>query len=326
MRAAAPQAFLQPHPFEPLRLTLRKDSEGQPAGSAAARQRVEQPVELAGAVNGPRVPQAELKTEEPVLTGRSSTPPVQVAQAQLTPTPAALQQEAKPQAQSQPADGAPINLAVWTGSAAAAAPAVSAATPEASAAIAPPQVPAPAATRPGFADVAAIVAALPVETSSERPAAPARTETPPTTTRNNTRNTANAGTGRAATRQSTPNRGTTTRNAAARTTEAAARPATPARTAAPAHPSRIWVQLAVAPERAGFGYEMSRMRRVAPALLKDRTPHAAPIGRNQRLLVGPFPTAAEARDFVNELKKKDIEALSWTSPAGTAVERVAAGK
>jgi hypothetical protein len=68
------------------------------------------------------------------------------------------------------------------------------------------------------------------------------------------------------------------------------------------------------------------MRRAAPELLKDRTPHVAPIGSSHRLLVGPFPNTAAARTFINGLKQKDIAALSWTSPAGTQVERFAAGR
>jgi hypothetical protein len=66
------------------------------------------------------------------------------------------------------------------------------------------------------------------------------------------------------------------------------------------------------------------MRRVAPDLFKDRVAHVAPIGSSHRLLVGPFPDAAAARSFVNGLKEKDIDAMAWTSPAGTEVERFAA--
>jgi hypothetical protein len=48
------------------------------------------------------------------------------------------------------------------------------------------------------------------------------------------------------------------------------------------------------------------------------------MGERHRLLVGPFADADDARTFVNGLKQKDIEALAWTSPAGTQVERFAA--
>jgi Flp pilus assembly protein TadD len=305
MRPVAQAAFLQPHPYEPLRLTQPKPSEGQPAGAAAA----EQPVELAGATSGPRVPQAELKTEEPVLTGATASQPVHLAQTQLSATPAAAVPQQEPQ--PRPADGAALNLAVWTGSAAAASPA-----PAATVAPAGTREPARlASTRPGFADVVAVVTSLPVESSSEKPAAPFE-PAPARIESSETRNATATRTTRAASRN----------NATIRTTEAAAGPATPARTFAAAHPSRIWVQLAAAPSPAAFGYEMRRMQRAAPDLFKDRSAHVAPIGSGHRLLVGPFENWAAARTFINELKQKDIDALSWTSPAGTAVERLAADK
>jgi hypothetical protein len=67
------------------------------------------------------------------------------------------------------------------------------------------------------------------------------------------------------------------------------------------------------------------MRRAAPDLFKDRAPHVAGTGGgSHRLLVGPFPTSAAARTFINALKQKEIDAIPWTSPAGTQVERFAA--
>jgi hypothetical protein len=300
---------MQPHPYEPLRLNLGSAAGSLAAAGAPFRSQPEQPVELAGTNGGPRVPQAQLKAEEPVLTGAAANRPVQLVQAQLSATPAAAapapslpQQEARPQTQPAPANIAAVNIASWTGAGASTAAAAPAARPEPAA---------PSAQRLDFSDVAALVSSLPVERSSEKPAA--RAEATPTRVA--------ATSARAAASPERTSRATT-RNNAARTTEVAARPATPARTA-PAHPSRVWIQLAVSPNKTGFGYEINRMRRAAPDLFKNRVAHVAAIGERHRLLVGPFPDTAAAQAFVNELKQKDIEALSWTSPAGTAVERFA---
>jgi Flp pilus assembly protein TadD len=312
--AAATTAILQPHPHQPLRLLVA----AAPGGAMGGPQ-LQEPVELAGAgPEQPRVPQAVLPagaSDEPVLTGAATdlapaptAAPTQAAdQSQLAAVePARQPAEPAPapaqQAEPAAADPAASTLAVWnSGSAAAAAGDVPAAA---------------AASRPGFSAVVATVSALPVEVERasaaplSRPqrtasAAPASVRAPAART--------------SPARPAAPNAQT---NAAARTSTAVRA----ARTPQQAHPSRVWVQLGVAPSRAGFGYEISRMRRAAPDLLQNRQPHVAPIGSSHRLLVGPFANEAAARTFINGLKSKNIAALSWTSPAGTEVERFAAGR
>jgi TonB family protein len=88
----------------------------------------------------------------------------------------------------------------------------------------------------------------------------------------------------------------------------------------PAPGSRVWVQLGVAPSSAGFSYELGRMRRAAPELLADRGAYTAAIGSSRRLLVGPFATASDARQFIEGLRAKNMQGLVWLSPAGEPVE------
>jgi hypothetical protein len=290
---------MQPHPHEPLRLAGRTAAPVRPAAAAA-----DESVQLTG-TGGPRVPQAVLtaRSEEPVLSGGSqaanaavaalppAAAPVQLAEAKIIAAQPAQEPQPAP-AKEEPADPASANLASWN-SGAAAAPVQS---QPAQTQIAPRQ----AAARPGFADVVAAVTALPTETPVAAPA-PARSSA-----------------------QRTP-RAASQNAASTRTAAAASRPAT--ERAAPAHPSRIWVQLGMSPNRSAFGYEISRMRKAAPELFKDRAPHVAQSGGgSHRLLVGPFTDAAAARTFINGLKQKDIESIPWTSPAGTEVERFAAGR
>jgi hypothetical protein len=216
-------------------------------------------------------------------------------------------------------DGAAANLSVWN---TAIAPAATTSAPAATAAAAPGRQ----ADRPAFADVVATVSALSTEAVT-RPAAPKPVARPQTSNRTNSAATSRSGTTPAATARSSTNPATGPRTTRGAAQNAAARPvAAAARTGPAAHPSRIWVQLAVSPNRSAFSHDISRLRKAAPNLMKDRTAHVAPIGSNHRLLVGPFPSAAAARTFVNGLKQKDITALPWTSPAGTEVERFAAGR
>jgi Flp pilus assembly protein TadD len=300
--SSVPQGLIQPHPFQPLTLLARTSA--APAGQALA-DLADEPVELAGATGGPRVPEAVVTApaDEPVLTNAApATRPVQLAQvdlpaaqpaAQPTPQPVADPQE--PEVQEAPVDGAAANLAVWNSGAA------------------PAQSSTPArqiTTRPGFSDVVATVSSLPTETAS--PSAVRRT---PSSSRTSAATTERSSAPRAS-------RGTS-QTAAVRSAIPAARATTPS---AGGNASRIWVQLGVSANRAGFNYEIGRMRRAAPDLFKDRAAFVAPIGSSHRLLVGPFPNAAAARTFVTGLKQKDIASLTWTSPAGTPVERFAAGR
>jgi cell division septation protein DedD len=168
-------------------------------------------------------------------------------------------------------------------------------------------IPPPAAqerTTPAFDEVAALVQSLPVEPDDPpaRPAA-ARPATSSTTT---------------------PQRpAATPRPAATRTAAAAPARTTPARPAAPAHASRHWVQLAGG-QRAAFNFQLGRIRQAAPALLQGRNAYWAVNGNSNRLLVGPFPSASAAQEFVNQLARQNVPAFAWTSRAGEAVERLPA--
>ncbi len=100
-----------------------------------------------------------------------------------------------------------------------------------------------------------------------------------------------------------------------------------ARAAAPAHPSRHWVQIATLPERAALAREFARLRGRAAEALGRRAAYAAPYGRSSsRLLVGPFATAREAQEFVNRLAQSQVAAFAWTSDAGQEIERLSTGR
>jgi Flp pilus assembly protein TadD len=176
--------------------------------------------------------------------------------------------------------------------------------------------PQPSTPRPAFSDIAELVESLPVE-EPVRPAASAPRTTPATTpARTASRTTTPAGTGGRTPAPTT----------ASRTGSASTRTAATSRTAAPrppAHPSRHWVQIGTG-QRAALGFTFNRIRQNAPDLFRNRTAHSAAMGQSSRLLVGPFATAAEARTFMNQLARQDIDAFVWTSPAGEEVTRLPA--
>ncbi len=98
-----------------------------------------------------------------------------------------------------------------------------------------------------------------------------------------------------------------------------------AKPSAPTHPSRIWIQLAAGRDKAALGFDWRKQTRAAADLFKARKGWTTPWGQTNRLLVGPFESQAAAATFLKELKKKkDADAFVWTSPAGQAIDALAA--
>lgn len=105
---------------------------------------------------------------------------------------------------------------------------------------------------------------------------------------------------------------------------AAAKPKPPEKLAPkpapPSHPSRIWVQIGVGRDKSALAIDWRKYLRQTAAL-KGRAPYISDMGRTNRLLVGPFDSAAKANKFVSDLRGSELEgAYLWTSPAGQVVD------
>jgi Flp pilus assembly protein TadD len=156
----------------------------------------------------------------------------------------------------------------------------------------PPTSPAPAAGISALADIAALVNALPQEQRRAAPSSPPPQRTEP-----------------------------------ARTAQVRAAEPRPARTRAtpparPANPSRHWVQLATGPNLSLLPREFARLRTKAPEQLGRRNAYTVPLRATNRLLVGPFASAREAQEFVNQLSRRSVSAFAWTSTAGQEIDRL----
>ncbi len=152
----------------------------------------------------------------------------------------------------------------------------------------------PATTAPSLADIAALVEALPQDARSG-------SQSPPSVER-----------------RAEPQRTASAASSTPRTARSQPRQAAP-----PANPSRHWVQIAGGIDRASLPREFARLRAKAPAQLGRRTAFTAPMRTTSRLLVGPFASAREAQEFVNQLASHDVAAFAWTSGAGQEIERLA---
>lgn len=89
----------------------------------------------------------------------------------------------------------------------------------------------------------------------------------------------------------------------------------------PTNPSRIWVQVATGRDKKALAFDWRRMTKDDAALFKGRKAFTSTWGQANRLLTGPFDTAAQANAFVAQLKKAGVGgAFAWNSPAGQVVD------
>ena len=190
-----------------------------------------------------------------------------------------------------PSTSEPAPTSQDVGQPAAPAPVEPSASPTSDLTAQPPS-PEPASGSPSLADIAALVNELPQDPQSEASSPPQAAPPAPVQ-----------------------------RSQAARETQSRAARSQATR---PANPSRHWVQIAGGIDRASLPREFARLRAKAPDQLARRAAYTAPLRTTSRLLVGPFESAREAQDFVNQLARRNVSAFAWTSAAGQEIQRLAA--
>lgn len=90
------------------------------------------------------------------------------------------------------------------------------------------------------------------------------------------------------------------------------------------NPARVWVQVATGANESGLGITWKRLREKAPEAFKGLSPSYTPYKATNRVLVGPFKSAAEARALVNAMNKAGLSGNSFTSEAGQEILKIAA--
>lgn len=88
----------------------------------------------------------------------------------------------------------------------------------------------------------------------------------------------------------------------------------------PAHPSRIWVQVATGRDKSALAYDWRRFTRENAKTFAGRKPFVVKWGQTNRLVTGPFTGKADAAAFLKALKAAGIDAFSFTSDEGEAVD------
>lgn len=87
----------------------------------------------------------------------------------------------------------------------------------------------------------------------------------------------------------------------------------------PAHPRRVWVQVATGRDLDALAFDWRRIARAADGLLDGFAPHTTPWGQANRLLAGPLASAGAARDLVNALAARGLDTFPYTSPEGREI-------
>jgi Flp pilus assembly protein TadD len=103
--------------------------------------------------------------------------------------------------------------------------------------------------------------------------------------------------------------------------EAKAKEAAAKKKAEPKHPPRFWVQVAGGANLGALPREWTSVSGKAPEL-KGKGPWTAKNRATNRLLAGPYKSAAEAQAAVSKLRKAGIGAFQWTSDEGEAVDKL----
>ena len=89
-----------------------------------------------------------------------------------------------------------------------------------------------------------------------------------------------------------------------------------------ANPERIWVQVAGGASERDLPKAYAAVKAKAPGVFGSRSGWTTPLRATNRVLAGPFKTDAEARKFVNDLKKEGVSAFTFTSDAGQPVKKL----
>lgn len=97
-------------------------------------------------------------------------------------------------------------------------------------------------------------------------------------------------------------------------------PAKPAPPPKPVIPSRHWAQIGTGRDLGALGFTWKQLKKDTGGLLDKYQPLYADWGRTNRLVVGPFSSAAEAERFVGKLKAKKFDAFRFTSDEGEDVK------
>jgi len=88
--------------------------------------------------------------------------------------------------------------------------------------------------------------------------------------------------------------------------------------------ARVWVQVAGGANEGDLRKAWAALLAKAPDLFRGRQGWTTPLRATNRVLTGPFASAAEAQAFVNRLSKAGLSGFVFTSAKGQKIDRLGA--
>lgn len=88
----------------------------------------------------------------------------------------------------------------------------------------------------------------------------------------------------------------------------------------PAHPSRVWVQVATGKNVKALGFDWRRISKAGGDPLAKLKPHTTPWGVANRLLAGPIDSREKGQALVRELKAKGLDTFLYVSSEGEEIQ------
>lgn len=88
----------------------------------------------------------------------------------------------------------------------------------------------------------------------------------------------------------------------------------------PAHPSRVWVQVATGKDLKALGFDWRRIAKSGGDALAKLKPHTTRWGAANRLLAGPVESRDTAQALVRDLKAKGLDTFLYVSSEGEEIQ------
>lgn len=88
------------------------------------------------------------------------------------------------------------------------------------------------------------------------------------------------------------------------------------------NPARIWVQIATGRDIRALAFDMAKLRKKYPDVLKGKDAWTSPWGATRRMVIGPFSGTSAAKSFYSEWMKAGGDGYIWQSADGLEVEKL----
>jgi hypothetical protein len=88
------------------------------------------------------------------------------------------------------------------------------------------------------------------------------------------------------------------------------------------NPARIWVQIATGRDLRALAFDMGKLRKKYPALLKGKDAWTSPWGATRRMVIGPFGSTTAAKSFASDWMKAGGDGYIWQSTEGLEVAKL----